>query len=450
MSKYDYYDKIVITKFCVVILVNEIKDYIVYPESLEIKLPSVMPAVQDGLCKSLVYNISRFILKFIVRGGSTIEKIGMDDLKPPYIMLCNHTQFADFLVSFKAVHPYKFNNIATLDGFVGMAGIMGKLGCACHRKFTTDISLIRACHKVLHEYGDILCMYPEARYSNSGTTAIIPEVVGKLVKKNKVPLVIMLNHGHYLNAPFWDFRQYRKVPFHSVMKLVLTAEQVAEMSVDEINEIIKKEMYYNDYQWQKENNIKITEDFRADGLNKILYKCPHCLSEGKTVGKGIHLTCEECGKKWELTELGEMMALDGETEFSHIPDWYEWERECVRQEILDGTYKYEDTVHVHSLPGIEFIDLGEGRVTHDLENGFVVEGHYNGNDYRIQRQTKSLYTLHNEFAFKKLGKADCFDVSIKDDSLYCVPSQKDVVIKLMLATEEAYKIATKPTAVKMD
>lgn len=423
-------------------IVNEIKDYIVYPENLKIVVPPIVPKKQSGFYKGVVYNISRFILKFIVRGGASLEKINVDDLKPPYILLCNHTQFVDFFTSFKAVHPYKFNNIATLDGFVGFEKVMTELGCACHRKYTTDISLIRACHKILHDYGDILCMYPEARYSNVGTTAIIPDVVGKLVKKNKVPVVVLLNHGHYLNAPFWDFRQYRKVPFHSTMKQILTAEQIENMTADEINKVIREELYYDDYKWQKENNIKITEDFRADGLNKILYKCPHCLSEGKTVGKGIYLTCEDCGKKWELTELGEMKAVDGETEFSHIPYWYEWERECVRQEILDGTYHFEDDVHVHSLPGVKFVDIGKAHVTHDLENGFVVEGHYNGNDYRIQRQTKTLYTLHNEFLFKKLGKLDCFDVSVKDDSFYCIPSKKDVVTKLMLATEEMYKIVS--------
>lgn len=431
-----------------VIFLNEVKDYIVYPDDLKIVVPPIMPKKQDNFYTGVIYNISRFILKFVVRGGSKLEKINVDGLKPPYIVLCNHNQFVDFFVSFKALHPYKFNNIATLDGFVGFEKVMTEIGCACHRKFTTDISLIRACHKILHEYGDILCMYPEARYSNVGTTGIIPDVVGKLVKKNKVPVVVILNHGHYLNTPFWDFRQYRKVPFHSTMKLVLTAEQVEELSVDEINEIIREEMYYDDHAWQKENNIKITEKFRADGLNKVLYKCPHCMSEGKTVGKGVYLTCEECGKKWELTELGEMQAVDGETEFSHVPDWYEWERECVRQEILDGTYKFEDDVHVHSLPGLEFIDLGEAHVTHDLENGFVIEGHYNGNDYRIQRHTKTLYTLHNEFIYKKLGKIDCFDVSIKDDSFYCIPSKKDVVTKLMLATEEMYKIVTEPAVSK--
>ena len=419
---------------------NEIKDYIVYPENLEIYTPPTIPAKQDSRYKWLAHTLCSFILKFVVRGGSTIEKINMEGLKPPYILLCNHTQFADFIVSFKAVHPYKFNNIATLDGYVGMVKPMEKLGCACHRKFTTDISLIRACHKVLHEYGDILCMYPEARYSNIGTTALIPGVVGKLVKKNRVPVVIMLHHGHYLNAPFWNFRKHRKTPFHATMKQVLTIEDIDTMNIDEINEVIQREMYYDEYEWQKENNIRITEDFRAEGLNKVLYKCPHCHAEGKMSSQGINLFCEECGKKWELTELGELQASEGETEFSHAPDWYEWQRECVRKEILDGTYYFEDTVHVHSLPGSEFIDLGEAKVTHDLKNGFVIEGHYNGHDYRIQRAAKTLYSLHIEFDFGKLNKTDNFDVSIKNDSLYCIPSKKDVVTKLMLATEEMYKI----------
>ena len=419
---------------------NEIKDYVVYPDDIEIYTPPTMPAKQNKFYKNLVYVVSAVVSRLCIRAGSTIEKVNMDGLKPPYIVLSNHTQFADFLVSFRATRPYNFNNIATLDGFVGMSKIMEKLGCACHRKFTTDISLVRAVHKVIHEYGDILYMYPEARYTNAGTTELIPDVVAKLVKKNKVPVVTMIHNGNYLNAPFWDFRQYRKVPFKATMKQVLTAEQVQEMSVAEINEVIQREMYYDDYKWQRENNIRITEDFRADGLNKILYKCPHCMAEGQTVGNGIHLTCEACGKKWEMTELGEMKALQGETEFSHIPDWYRWERECVRQELLDGTYKFEDIVHIHSLPGIEFIDLGEGKVTHDLENGFIVTGHYNGHDFRIQRTTKSLFTLHNEFSYKKLGKTDIFDVSVKDDSFYCIPSKKDVVMKLMFATEEAYKI----------
>ena len=53
---------------------------------------------------------------------------------------------------------------------------------------------------------------------------------------------------------------------------------------------------------------------------------------------GTTLRCESCGKEWEMTELSELRAKEGETEFSHIPDWYEWERKNVRAEVERGEY----------------------------------------------------------------------------------------------------------------
>ena len=103
---------------------NEIKDYVVYPDNIEIYTPPTTPAKQDNLYKNIAYVLSAVISKLFIRKGSKIEKINMDGLKPPYIVLSNHTQFVDFLVSFRALRKYNFNNIATLDGFVGMAKIM--------------------------------------------------------------------------------------------------------------------------------------------------------------------------------------------------------------------------------------------------------------------------------------------------------------------------------------
>ena len=217
-------------------------------------------------------------------------------------------------------------------------------------------------------------------------------------------------------------------------------DDVEKKTADEIQQFIQEQFQIDNFAWQRDNKVSIDVPFRADGLHRILYKCPHCGEENQMEGKGIHLTCHACNTQWTMDEYGQLAAKDADTVYPHIPDWYRWQRECVRKELLMGTYKFEDNVHIYSLPGVEFIDLGEGRVTHDLENGFILCGHYNGHDYRIQRTSKSLYTLHNEFLYKKLGKVDAFDVSVKDDSFYCVPSKKDVVMKLMFATEEAYKI----------
>jgi len=371
----------------------------------------------------------------------TIEKRNMDGLKPPYILLCSHNYFVDFYLQFIATFPHRSNTIATIDGYYRRPFLMEWLGCMCKRKFTTDVSLVRSVRKVLKDYGDILVMYPEARYSPIGTTAILPDSLAKLVKLNKVPVVCLVHHGNHLMTPFWNFRKPRKVPLHSTMIQVLTAEDVKEKSVDEIAAILRQAMDYDDYRYQKENGIRITEPYRAEGLHKVLYQCPHCLTESKMTSEGSRLTCEACGKAWELEETGELRAVEGETEFSHVPDWFEWERGQVRRQIEDGTYRFEDDVEVYSMvEPWRFRKLGMATFTHDPENGMVVRGHYNGKDYQIVRPPLGMYGVHIEYDYCYLRPEDCIDVSTDDDSLYCYPVKQNVVTKISFAVEEIYKM----------
>ncbi len=417
------------------------EDMINYPENTKKYDLSKPPVKQTENVVRLIHLLSRVLLS-LLRKGHKIEKINMEGLKPPYILLSNHMQWMDFPILFDATYPEKVNIVGANHVYYKTPFILEKAGCMCTRKFTADLSLVKNCHKVLQEYGDIFAMFPEARYSPDGTQSVLPPAIGKLAKKNKVPVVILKNHGNFLNQPFWSHFKFRKVPFYATMKQIITAEEIEKLSVDQINQIIEKEFQYDDYKWQKDNNIRITEEYRADGLHKILYQCPHCMTEGKMISKGSKLTCEHCKKQWEMTELGELKALNGETEFSHIPDWYRWERENVRKELLDEKYSYSDEVQVYGFPGInKYFNLGMGKITHDLENGFVLTGHYNGKNYKIQKPVSSLYSLHIEYQFSHLKGVDCFELPTKNDSIYCIPTKKNMVTKLALATEEAYKIA---------
>ena len=96
-------------------------------------------------------------------------------------------------------------------------------------------------------------MYPEARYSPSGVTSYIPDAIGRLVKQNGVPVVTIVHHGNYLHTPFWNYRKKRKVPLHTVMTQLLTAQQVKEMTAEEITEAIRKGLQYDEYKSQKES-----------------------------------------------------------------------------------------------------------------------------------------------------------------------------------------------------
>ena len=367
-----------------------------------------------------------------------VETVNMDGLKPPYMLLSNHMHFIDFELAAMATWPHPVSNVVSIDGYVVKFFLLEWIGAIATRKFTTDIHLVKSIRKVLQR-GDILSMYPEARYSPCGTTAFLPDSLGKLIRMNKVPVVAVVHHGNHLYAPFWNFRSKRKVPFHTVFTQILTAEQAKTMSVDEINATLRQALQYDDYRYQKEQGIRITEPYRAEGLHKELYQSPHCKEEFTMDSTGAELFCTACGKRWVWQEDGYLKATEGETEFDHIPDWFTWERQQVKEQIENGTYSFEDEVTVYSLPRVlRYIPLGKAKLTHDPEHGFQLEGYYRDAKYYIHREPAQTNSLHVEYDFGPQNKKDCLDISTENDSFYCIPTKKNILTKLAFATEEIY------------
>ena len=115
----------------------------------------------------------------VLRHRTKIKKTRVGGLKPPYLLLCNHNAFFDFKVAMTAIFPHPANPIVAIDGFIGREQLLRRVGCICKRKFTSDLILIRQIKRVL-ENGDICMIYPEARYSLCGTTAVLPASLGRL------------------------------------------------------------------------------------------------------------------------------------------------------------------------------------------------------------------------------------------------------------------------------
>ena len=394
------------------------------------------PIRQPIYLTGLIYLLSFFATLF---KKHKVERINMKGLKPPYIMLSNHMSFVDFELAALGTFPHRVNNVVNIDGYYRRPWLMEWIGAICTRKFTMDLHLVKSIRKVL-ERGDVLSLYPEARYSPCGITSYIPESVGMMVKRNKVPVVAVLHRGNYLHSPAWDFRRKRKVPLHTTLTQILTAEDVERMSVEEINVKIKEALTYNDYAYQQERGILITEPFRAEGMHKILYQCPNCLTEHKMSSSGAEIFCTECGKRWTLNENGTLSANEGETEFTQVPDWYEWERDNVIEQVEQGKYFFEDDAQVYSMPRCwNFENLGKAHLTHSIEDGFTLKGHYNGEDYLIHRHPLQTNSLHVEYDWFRVKRADNIDISTETDSFYCYfDNAENVVTKLAFATEAIY------------
>ena len=369
-----------------------------------------------------------------------ITKIGTEDIKGPFLLLCNHNAFLDFKIASYLLGKNRANYVVAIDGFIGREWLLRNVGCICKRKFTNDMILVKQLKRVIN-MGNVAVLYPEARYSLCGTSAVLPSSLGKLVKFLGVPVVTLICHGHHVNSPFWDTSHERGIDHtEATYKLLFSAEDVKKKSIDEINEAINKDFVYDDFKWQKENNIKIADENRALGLHRVLYQCPHCKTEYKMTSYGSTLKCTECAKEWEMTEYGELKAKDGETEFSHIPSWYEWERENVRKEVEEGRYNSgELDVTVDSLPNAKkFIRLGEGKLVHDM-NGFKVWGSSaDGTTFEMVKPVESLYSCHIEYQYL-FKHGDCIDLNTLDDTWYIYPKGDNfAVTKMALATEELY------------
>lgn len=383
------------------------------------------------------------IIPLIVNSGikkhkPVITYVNTENIKAPFLLLCNHNAFFDFSVAEYVLKKNEGNYVVAIDGFLNREWLLRNVGCICKRKFTNDIVLIKQLKKVI-DMGNVAVLYPEARYSLCGTTAILPKSLGKLVKFLKVPVVSLICHGHHVNSPFWDTSHDRGVVgTEATYKLLFTSEEVNNMDVNEINKRIVDEFQYDDFKWQKEKGIKISDPNRAKGLHRVLYKCPVCGSEHDMDSHDNILECKKCGKKWEMSELGELKAIDGNESFTHIPDWYEWQRSCVRKEVEEGTYSSGILdVSVDTLPKDKFIHLGKGTLIHDM-NGFKVKVVDNdGDEHNMDIDVPSLYSCHIEYQYL-FKHGDCIDLNTINDTWYIYPEGKFNVTKMALATEELY------------
>lgn len=372
-----------------------------------------------------------------------MEKLGKNE---PCLILMNHSCFLDLQIAYRILYPRAFNIICTSDGFVGMGGLMAWLmrtiGCVPTQKFVTDMTLLQDMAYCLKTLKTSVLMYPEASYSFDGTCTPLPRKMGVLLKKLDVPVVMIETFGAFSRNPLYNELQVRKsVPVSAHVRLLYSREDLKTKTVKELSDGLDEAFSFDQFRWQKENGIKITEPFRADGLNRILYQCPHCGAEGKMKGEGTTLTCGSCGKTWELTALGELEAMDGETEFSHIPDWYRWEREQVRGQLLAGTYRLDIDVDIAVLVDFGAIyKVGQGHLTHDA-GGFTLTG-CDGRLHYTQKP-QACYGLYADYYWYEIGDTIC--IGDNQRLYYCFPKGGDVVAKTRLAAEELYKLCRSRT-----
>lgn len=383
-----------------------------------------------------------------------INKVGMKGLKPPFLVLGSHHAFMDFFVTPLALFPYRANYISELEGFEAYGEwLYRQVGCLGTRKFVNDLALIKNIQRVIKRNG-ILVLYPEARYANVGTNSKLPESVGKLAKMLKVPVVVINMRGNYLQSPIWNLTMRKEVKLEATITQVFTREELGKATISEINEKLQEFLTYDEYSWQYETKQAITYEKRAEGLELVLYQCPVCKYEFKMASEGAELFCRQCGERWYMTEYGRMEHLSKNKQtkrlndemadtldFAHIPNWYEWERKQVINEIDKGTYFLNIKVHIESLPNaVNFIDLGEGGLLHDKTGFYLTLKDYGEDEEKtLHFLPITMTSIHTEYNYR--GKGQCVTLSTLDNTYFLFPRGEGFnATKIQFATEYLYEV----------
>lgn len=374
--------------------------------------------------------------------GLKIKKIRMEGLKPPFLVFGTHHAFMDFFVTPLALFPYRANYVSELEGFEYYGEwIYRNIGCLGTRKFISDFALVKNIKRVL-DRGDILVVYPEARYANVGTSSELPDSVGKMAKGFGVPVVAINMHGNYLQSPIWNLKKRKEARLEAEITQLFTAEEVMNTTADEINKKLSEYLSYDEYKWQLDKKMRITFPERAEGLHKALYRCCKCNTEFSVNSIGSELFCESCGARFSMNEYGQLTENGELFEYSHIPDWYEWQRQTVNDEIDRGEYLLDVPVHIEALPNaVNFIDCGDGRLVHNEDGFFLTFKDYGDTEEKtLNFHPMTMNSIHTEYDYRGWGQ--CVTLSTPDNTYFLFPRGEGFnATKIQFATEYLYKKA---------
>lgn len=386
--------------------------------------------------KLLEYVAAPFYLWFN-KGKVKVEK-EVKKIKGPYLILATHASFMDFPQIVCGIMPRTTGWVMSVEEFRRGDWLMGGIGGMPKRKFTHDITTAKHILYYLKKLKHTCTIFPEARFELAGVNERLDGALGKLCKLADVPVVMCKSFGNFINSPQWSKHPYRKIRQEAHIYQLLSKEQLKDMSAEQVQETIEKAFIKDEYKWQVEKNLHTKCKDRANGLYRILYKCPVCGKEFMMNSGGTNLWCEHCGAKWQMDTLSRLKGINTDKGFSHIPDWYNWEREEVRKEVMANEYRFEDDIRIEDYYSSKTgcIPVGQGHVVHD-KNGFTITGMVDGRPFEVKKSVSSMYSVHIEYDF--LGRGDAFDIATDKTTYFMfLKNAKNYLTKMHFATEELY------------
>ncbi len=272
-----------------------------------------------------VFRILHFLTGIFLRLKFNYRAEKIEPEHKPYIVLSNHTtnydpvllglSFPELLYYVASEHIFRLGFISKL--LIWLVDPIPLL------KSSTDFqTVIKVLKKLRNGYS--ICLFAEGNRTFSGESSGIPASTGKLVSMSGASLITYRIDGGYFTNPRWG-KKYRKNHMSGRKVSEYSPERLKSMTVDELNEIIKRDLYVNAYDEQQLNMAPYCGTNIAENLEVALYICPLCGGIGTLQSRHDQFCCS-CGLRLRYTPFGLFESLGSSPPpFQTVLDWFRWQ-----------------------------------------------------------------------------------------------------------------------------
>ena len=386
---------------------------------------------ENGFMQTVFYSALK--LYYFVR-GIKIHAVNRCGKQPenPAIILCNHGSFIDFIYAETLLRKSRPHFVvARLYFYHKVLGwLLRRLGCFPKSMFALDTESTKNCLRVLRN-GEMLAMMPEARLSTVGRFEDIQETTYSFIKKSQVPVYTVKLQGDYFADPKWGKGLRRGAVVEAELDILFTAEQLGKLSLEEIKAGVEQRLYYDEFRWLAgKPDVRYRNKKMAEGLENVLTLCPVCGEKYTISTSGRDILCKNCGK---LVSMDDRYSFTDGFRFATFAQWYDWQKDVLRQRILeDESYALQSKVELR-LPGngMSLTRSGGSGVCVLDRRGLRYTGTKDGENVDIHFPLKQIYRL-------LFGAGENFELYNGTEIMYFVPEIKQSSVDWYLTSMILY------------
>lgn len=328
--------------------------------------------------------------------GRKIQRNEIKGKKGPFVVIANHESALDFVNLICANRrPMHFVISKSVYITLPITGYLNKMGVIPKQQFQTTVNDMKRMRSVIVN-GQPLVIYPAGLMCEDGLSTPIPKATFKFLKWLDADIYVARTYGTYFVMPKWakGFRPGRT--YLDIYKLFDRA-QLQTMDISQIRSAAEEALMFDAYREQDELQIRYRGNDNLEGLQNVLYQCPHCIQEfGIQVQNKKTLHCVHCGFTTRSDPNGMLLPVgEGHVAVRYVSDWSRLIYRLLKEKIRnDPAFALSADVQIRMIDPKKhkFIPVGEGAL-HLNWQGVRIEGTVNGQTVDLQVAAASLPSL---------------------------------------------------------